>query len=190
MGMALSIRSISTARISAISNTAPSMTFICRNATLARCCVIRPPRPVRSAPAARSRWAPVEGKGAVYSYLEVHHAIQPAFKRTRSLLGFAGRPGHAEGRADTRTTALRVIANLTLPNGEFAPPEVVPRSASAPACAWCSPMSLRAWRCRNGLSMRPHRNPRLFGGIRKNNADGRPASLRRRRSGISRRKLR
>ena len=28
----------------------------------------------------KSQWVPVEGKGAVHSYTEVHHAIQPAFK--------------------------------------------------------------------------------------------------------------
>ena len=28
----------------------------------------------------KSDWVPVEGKGAVHSYTEVHHAIQPAFK--------------------------------------------------------------------------------------------------------------
>ena len=27
-----------------------------------------------------ARWTPVEGKGAVHSYTEVHHAIQPQFK--------------------------------------------------------------------------------------------------------------
>ena len=28
----------------------------------------------------KSDWVPVEAKGAVHSYTEVHHAIQPAFK--------------------------------------------------------------------------------------------------------------
>ena len=27
-----------------------------------------------------ARWVPVEGRGAVHSYTEVHHAIQPAFR--------------------------------------------------------------------------------------------------------------
>jgi uncharacterized OB-fold protein len=27
-----------------------------------------------------SRWVPVEGRGSVHSYTEVHHAIQPAFR--------------------------------------------------------------------------------------------------------------
>jgi len=27
-----------------------------------------------------SRWMPVEGRGTVHSYTEVHHAIQPAFR--------------------------------------------------------------------------------------------------------------
>ena len=30
---------------------------------------------------AKSDWVPVEGKGTVHSYTEVHHAIQPAFKK-------------------------------------------------------------------------------------------------------------
>jgi hypothetical protein len=60
-------------------------------------------------------------------------------------------------------------------------PRSCARSASAPAYAWRSPMSLPGLLCRNGLSMRPHRSPRLFGGIRKNDADRRPASPRRRR---------
>src|SRR3546814_14534246 len=27
-------------------------------------------------------WSPVEGRGTVYPYVEVHHAIQPGFKRS------------------------------------------------------------------------------------------------------------
>jgi uncharacterized OB-fold protein len=69
-------------------------------------------------------WVPVAAKGAVYSYTEVHHAIQPAFKRVTPYLALLveldtqrGLPGADE--------ALRVMANLALPNGDLAPPDVV-----------------------------------------------------------------
>lgn len=69
-------------------------------------------------------WTPVEGRGTVYSYTEVQHAIQPAFRRHTPYLVLLveldrqrGVPGADE--------ALRVIGNLVLPDGELAPPEVV-----------------------------------------------------------------
>jgi hypothetical protein len=66
-------------------------------------------------------WTPVEGKGAVHSYAEVHHAIQPAFK-TRApyqvLLVDLDTQNNGE-------EALRVVANLVTPDGVLAPPEVV-----------------------------------------------------------------
>ena len=71
-----------------------------------------------------SEWVPVEGKGAVHSYSEIHHAIQPAFKgRTPYMLLVVdldtqkGQPSEHE--------ALRVVGNLTTPDGELAPPEMV-----------------------------------------------------------------
>ena len=71
-----------------------------------------------------STWAPVEGKGAVYSYLEVHHAIQPAFRgKTPYMVLLVELDTQKD--APTPGDSLRVIANLTLPNGEFAPPDVV-----------------------------------------------------------------
>ena len=54
-----------------------------------------------------SQWVPVEGKGAVHSYTEVHHAIQPAFKGQHALSDPAGRPRHAEGPADRARGAAR-----------------------------------------------------------------------------------
>ncbi len=73
---------------------------------------------------ASATWTSVEGKGEVHSYNEVHHAIQPAFRgKTPYMLLLVeldtqrGKPTPDEG--------LRVAANLTLPNGEFAPPEMV-----------------------------------------------------------------
>ena len=72
----------------------------------------------------RSRWVAVEGKGAVHSYTEVHHAIQPAFK--------AHTPYHVllvdldtQKGEPTPDEALRVIGNLCTPDGQLAPPEIV-----------------------------------------------------------------
>lgn len=71
-----------------------------------------------------SEWVPVEGRGTVYSYGEVHHAIQPAFKdRVPYLILLVeldtqrGAPGEHDG--------LRVGGNLVMPDGSFAPPEVI-----------------------------------------------------------------
>jgi uncharacterized OB-fold protein len=73
-----------------------------------------------------ARWVPVEGKGAVHSYTEVHHAIQPAFK--------ARTPYHvllvdldAQNGKPTEHDALRVVGNLATPDGQLAPPEMVKR---------------------------------------------------------------
>ena len=72
----------------------------------------------------RSSWVPVEGKGTVHSYSEVHHGIQPAFKeRTPYMILLVdldtqlGKPGPEH--------ALRVGGNLATPDGTLAPPEMV-----------------------------------------------------------------
>jgi uncharacterized OB-fold protein len=66
----------------------------------------------------------VEGKGTVHSYTEVHHAIQPAFKKHVPYLILlveldtqSGKPSPTEG--------LRVIGNLTTPDGVLASKEAV-----------------------------------------------------------------
>ena len=71
-------------------------------------------------------WTPVEGKGAVHSYNEVHHAIQPAFKPYVPYMVLLvdldtqlGQPSEHE--------AIRVAGNLTTPDGVLAPPEMVAR---------------------------------------------------------------
>jgi uncharacterized OB-fold protein len=71
-----------------------------------------------------SHWVPVEGKGAVHSYTEVHHAIQPAFRDHVPYLILLvdldtqkGKPGEHE--------ALRVVGNLATPDGRLAPPDMV-----------------------------------------------------------------
>lgn len=73
---------------------------------------------------AESEWVPVEAKGTVYSYNEVHHAIQPAFKQhTPYMLLLVeldtqkGQPSEFEG--------IRVAGNLVTPDGEMAPPDLV-----------------------------------------------------------------
>ena len=74
--------------------------------------------------ALESTWKKVEGRGAVHSYSEVHHAIQPAFRgHTPYLILLVdldtqkGEPTHDE--------ALRVVGNLTTPEGQLAPPDQV-----------------------------------------------------------------
>lgn len=71
-------------------------------------------------------WTAVEPRGAVYSYGEVHHAIQPAFRGHTPYMillveldAQRGEPSPDEG--------LRVAGNLVTPDGELAPPEMVQR---------------------------------------------------------------
>jgi uncharacterized OB-fold protein len=72
----------------------------------------------------RSTWTAVVGKGAVHSYGEVHHAIQPAFKAKTPYMFLLvdldtqnGKPSEFE--------ALRVVGNLATKDGELAPAEAV-----------------------------------------------------------------
>ena len=77
----------------------------------ADCKLLRYP-PTTACPWCMSRkahWAPVEGKGAVHSYTEVHHAIQPAFKAHTPYLILLvdldtqkGKPDRARGPARGR----------------------------------------------------------------------------------------
>ena len=67
---------------------------------------------------------PVSGKGTVYSYGEVHHAIQPVFRQfTPYLLLLVeldeqrGEPAEFDG--------LRLQANLATAEADLAPPELV-----------------------------------------------------------------
>ena len=73
-----------------------------------------------------STWVPVEGKGTVHSYSEVHHAIQPAFKAHVPYLILLVELDTQRG-APTEHEALRVAGNLTTPDGTLAPPELVRR---------------------------------------------------------------
>ncbi len=71
-----------------------------------------------------SEWVSVEGRGAVYSYNEVHHAIQPAFKGHTPYMLLLVELDTQRGQP-TEHDGLRVAGNLVTPDGELAPPELV-----------------------------------------------------------------
>lgn len=85
--------------------------------------------PTTACPWSRDRdyeWVPVEGRGAVHSYTEVHHAIQPAFRGHVPYLILLVDLDTQLGQP-TEHDALRVAGNLVTPDGELAPPELVER---------------------------------------------------------------
>jgi uncharacterized OB-fold protein len=69
-------------------------------------------------------WIRVAGRGTVHSYTEVHHAIQPAFKAHTPYLILLVELDAQRGKP-TEHEALRVVGNLTTPDGVLAPPDVV-----------------------------------------------------------------
>lgn len=69
-------------------------------------------------------WVPVSGRGTVYSYTEVHHAVQPAFRAHVPYLALLVELEEQRARP-TEHEALRVIGNLVTPDGSLAPPELV-----------------------------------------------------------------
>jgi uncharacterized OB-fold protein len=73
-----------------------------------------------------STWTPVEGRGEVHSYNEVHHAIQPAFKPFVPYMLLLVDLDTQKGEPSEHE-ALRVAGNLCLPDGTPAPPEIVAR---------------------------------------------------------------
>jgi len=92
----------------------------------AACKLLRYP-PTTACPwcmAPESNWVPVEGKGAVHSYTEVHHAIQPAFKAHAPYLVLLVDLDTQKGKP-TEHDALRVVGNLATPDGGLAPAELV-----------------------------------------------------------------
>lgn len=74
----------------------------------------------------KSDWVPVEGSGAVHSYTEVYHAIQPAFKSHTPYLILLVDLDTQKGQPSEHE-ALRVVGNLVTPDGRLAPPEMVRR---------------------------------------------------------------
>ena len=90
------------------------------------CELVRYP-PAPSCPwcaAPEAEWVSVEGKGEVYSYTEVHHAIQPAFKSHLPYVVLLVELEAQRGKP-TAQEALRVVGNLVHPDGSLAAPELV-----------------------------------------------------------------
>ena len=71
-----------------------------------------------------SSWDPVEGRGVLYSYSEVRHAIQPAFRAHLPYLLLLVELDTQRGQP-TADEALRLNGNLVTPDGKLAPPELV-----------------------------------------------------------------
>jgi len=85
--------------------------------------------PTTACPWTRDRhydWVPVEGRGTVHSYTEVHHAIQPAFRPFVPYLVLLVELDTQRGEP-TEHDALRVVGNLVRPDGRLAGPDVVTR---------------------------------------------------------------
>ena len=74
----------------------------------------------------RARWVPVEGKGAVHSYGEVHHAIQPAFKGHTPYMILLVDLDTQKGKPSA-DEAIRVAGNLAKLDGTLASPDMVKR---------------------------------------------------------------
>lgn len=72
----------------------------------------------------RAHWTRVEGVGTVHSYLEVHHAIQPAFKQHVPYMVLLVDLDTQRGNPSP-DEALRVVGNLTTLDGRLAPPDIV-----------------------------------------------------------------
>lgn len=71
-------------------------------------------------------WSPVSGRGTVYSYGEVHHAIQPVFRAYTPYLLLLVELDEQRGEP-TEHESLRVVGNLATESGELASPEEVAR---------------------------------------------------------------
>jgi uncharacterized protein len=73
-----------------------------------------------------SNWIPVEGKGEVHSYTEVHHGIQPQFQKQTPYLVLLVELDTQKGKPSEHD-ALRVVANLVTPQGQLASGDQVRR---------------------------------------------------------------
>ena len=83
--------------------------------------------PTTACPWTRDRdydWVSVEGKGAVHSYVEVHHAIQPAFREHVPYMILLVDLDTQKGEPSEHE-AIRVAGNLLTAAGEFVGPEVI-----------------------------------------------------------------
>jgi len=72
----------------------------------------------------KSTWTPVEAKGEVHSYNEVHHAIQPAFRAVAPYMLLLVDLDTQKGKP-TEDDALRVAGNLVTADGKFAPRDLI-----------------------------------------------------------------
>ena len=70
-------------------------------------------------------WVPVSGRGTVYSYTEVRHAVQPAFRAHVPYLALLVELDEQRAQP-TEHEAIRMIGNLATPDAALAPPEVGP----------------------------------------------------------------
>ena len=71
-----------------------------------------------------AEWVPVEGRGVVYSYSEVHHAIQPQFREHLPYHLLLVELDTQRG-VPTEHEALRITGNLVEPDGTLAAPATV-----------------------------------------------------------------
>ena len=69
-------------------------------------------------------WAAVSGRGSVYSYTEVRHPLQPAFRTYVPYLALLVELDEQRARP-TEHEAIRMIGNLATPDAALAPPELV-----------------------------------------------------------------
>ena len=69
-------------------------------------------------------WVPVDARGTVHSYGEVHHAIQPAFRERAPYMILLVELDTQSG-VPTEHEALRVAGNLVDADGNFAKPDLV-----------------------------------------------------------------
>ena len=69
-------------------------------------------------------WVPVSGKGTIYSYGEVHHAIQPAFRDHTPYLLLLVELDEQRG-IPSAFDGLRLQGNLATPDGELADESLV-----------------------------------------------------------------
>jgi len=69
-------------------------------------------------------WTPVSGRGTVYSYTEVHHPVQPAFRAHVPYMALLVELDEQRARP-TEHEAIRMIGNLATADATLAPPELV-----------------------------------------------------------------
>lgn len=72
----------------------------------------------------RSIWQPVSGKGTLYSYGEIHHAIQPAFRPFTPYMLLLVELDEQRNEPN-EFDGLRMTGNLVTESGEMAPSELV-----------------------------------------------------------------